>query len=327
MKKFKKLIPAMVMLLIATMLMGTTTYAWFSMNKTVTATGMMVTAQAEGSIVITNTSSLPTASVKTTNIDFTSVGNTNVYASTHAAIDATYTDGLKYVNNAEKINLETGLAKNATEKAAIAYSNAANVPSGKQYYKDFSVYIAGDGQAFEHQDITITLEGSSTGSNNINNAVSIDFYGLANASAAATATAANYKGTLNVAGVKNKADMTDHDAYTSFVIEDVTIPQTGTSSAYSVLMRVYYDGELIDTAGTNEGYTSYKAATGTAIANHYYYTDNLGTSVATVATGASVVGLYEVDTDASPKAYARTVDVADLEQVTLKVTFVASAHP
>ena len=47
MKKFKKLIPALCMLLISAVLMGTSTYAWFSMNTTVTATGMKVTAKSD----------------------------------------------------------------------------------------------------------------------------------------------------------------------------------------------------------------------------------------------------------------------------------------
>ena len=43
----KKLIPAICMLLVAASLLGTSTYAWFSMNKTVTATGMQVTAKSD----------------------------------------------------------------------------------------------------------------------------------------------------------------------------------------------------------------------------------------------------------------------------------------
>ncbi|MBO4384415.1 MAG: hypothetical protein J5854_03215 [Clostridia bacterium] len=42
-----KLIPALCMLLISAMMLGTTTYAWFSMNTTVTATGMNVTAKSD----------------------------------------------------------------------------------------------------------------------------------------------------------------------------------------------------------------------------------------------------------------------------------------
>lgn len=43
----KKLIPALCMLLIAAAMLGTSTYAWFSMNTTVTATGMQVKAKSD----------------------------------------------------------------------------------------------------------------------------------------------------------------------------------------------------------------------------------------------------------------------------------------
>ena len=52
MKKFKKLIPALCMLLISAVLMGTSTYAWFSMNKTVTAEGMQVTAKSNSTYLL-----------------------------------------------------------------------------------------------------------------------------------------------------------------------------------------------------------------------------------------------------------------------------------
>ena len=42
------------MLLVSAILVSTATYAWFSMNTQVTATGMQVKAQAEGGIVISN---------------------------------------------------------------------------------------------------------------------------------------------------------------------------------------------------------------------------------------------------------------------------------
>ena len=52
MKKFRKLLPALSMLLISALLMGSSTFAWFSMNTTVTATGMRVTAQTSGNLLI-----------------------------------------------------------------------------------------------------------------------------------------------------------------------------------------------------------------------------------------------------------------------------------
>ncbi|MBD9226207.1 MAG: hypothetical protein EGQ48_03090 [Clostridiales bacterium] len=47
MKKFRKLIPALCMLLVSALFVGTSTYAWFSMNKEVSATNMSVTAKAD----------------------------------------------------------------------------------------------------------------------------------------------------------------------------------------------------------------------------------------------------------------------------------------
>ena len=52
--KFKRLIPAACMLLVAAIIMGAASYAWLSMNTQVKATDMTVTAEAEGGIVITN---------------------------------------------------------------------------------------------------------------------------------------------------------------------------------------------------------------------------------------------------------------------------------
>ena len=52
MKKFRKLLPALSMLLISALLMGSSTFAWFSMNTEVTATGMQATAAASSSLLI-----------------------------------------------------------------------------------------------------------------------------------------------------------------------------------------------------------------------------------------------------------------------------------
>ncbi len=50
--KFKRLIPALAMLLVSAILLGTSTFAWFSMNTTVNATNMRVRAVAEQGILI-----------------------------------------------------------------------------------------------------------------------------------------------------------------------------------------------------------------------------------------------------------------------------------
>ena len=52
MKKFRKVIPALCMLLISAVLMSTSTFAWFSMNKKVTATGMQITAKSDSTYLL-----------------------------------------------------------------------------------------------------------------------------------------------------------------------------------------------------------------------------------------------------------------------------------
>lgn len=52
----KKIFSAAAMLAVSASMLATSTYAWFSMNTQVTATGMQVQAKAEGGIVISNES-------------------------------------------------------------------------------------------------------------------------------------------------------------------------------------------------------------------------------------------------------------------------------
>ena len=61
MKKFKKLIPALCMLLVSAVLVGTSTYAWFSMQDQVQVNGLQVTAQTDQPYLIIGTGDNNTA--------------------------------------------------------------------------------------------------------------------------------------------------------------------------------------------------------------------------------------------------------------------------
>ncbi len=52
MKKFRKLIPALFMLLVSALFVGTSTYAWFSMNTQVTANNMQVKAKSNATYLL-----------------------------------------------------------------------------------------------------------------------------------------------------------------------------------------------------------------------------------------------------------------------------------
>jgi len=51
-KTMRKIVPAVLMLLISAMLVGTSTYAWFAMNNKVTVTGMTVTTKVKENLMI-----------------------------------------------------------------------------------------------------------------------------------------------------------------------------------------------------------------------------------------------------------------------------------
>ena len=51
-KAFEKIIPALIMVAIATVLVGTSTFAWFSMNRKVTVTGMTVTTKVSDNLSV-----------------------------------------------------------------------------------------------------------------------------------------------------------------------------------------------------------------------------------------------------------------------------------
>ena len=53
--KFKRLIPALCMLLVSAVLMGTSTFAWFSMNREVSANNLSITAQADNPYLLIST--------------------------------------------------------------------------------------------------------------------------------------------------------------------------------------------------------------------------------------------------------------------------------
>lgn len=73
MKKFKKLIPALCMLLISAVLVGTSTYAWFSMNPNVSATGMTINAKSNSEFLVIVEGTTFTGEATTTSVTYTDV--------------------------------------------------------------------------------------------------------------------------------------------------------------------------------------------------------------------------------------------------------------
>lgn len=170
----KKLIPAFVMLLISAMLLGTSTFAWFSMNRTVQATNMRVEAIADQGLLINEVATATDANwddTATTNqteaihLHATSTANTAVWYVAHSKLSsssASASSGTASTNltSAGYSTLGSGTFATATETiAAVAGTNAqhdityvdadasGSYSNGEGYYVKFTYYLKSSAEA------------------------------------------------------------------------------------------------------------------------------------------------------------------------------------
>lgn len=182
MKKYLKLIPALCLLLVSAILMGTSTFAWFSMNTRVTATNMQVQAIADQGILInevadaTDTNwdnSVNTATATTIKLHATSTANTDTWyvayskSQDDAAVASSGTpssnltiDGYKVLGTDLTTATETVSAvAGSTAQRDILYvdkDNDSAYDENEGYYVKYTYYIKSSADA-------ITLTPTTTG--------------------------------------------------------------------------------------------------------------------------------------------------------------------
>lgn len=174
MKKFKKLIPAFCMLMVSAVLLGTSTYAWFSMNNTVTATGMSVTATTNTKyLLIGNSSDLSNATTTCAPVKATGgvSGETKVYPSAKATGNITigevslqegdwYTANSKVHSDSASIEYTTTV-ENETINENITNVTIINDNKGN-YHLVYKFYIGlADGTATSDLVFKNTVSGDS----------------------------------------------------------------------------------------------------------------------------------------------------------------------
>lgn len=253
----KKLIPAICLLLISAMMLGTSTYAWFSMNRTVTATNMQVKAVASSSLAIAQALNVGTLTETAFTTDVTSLIPATRYDATKYSAGTTGSDtdssGLIHVTNNGDVNASTGFAPTGK---SLAYTYCQN-EGDDVYYVDYVCYIASSGTALTAQDLNVKLfisksqyDAMATNvTNDTTHAVSVDFYVNVNAS-----TLGTYKGTLNLKTLTTADETpTTTSLYKTTSVEllsNGSIPKNGSATQYiQVTMRVYYDGALEKSSG------------------------------------------------------------------------------
>ncbi|MBO4539094.1 MAG: hypothetical protein J5781_02375, partial [Clostridia bacterium] len=177
-KAMRKMIPAVIMLLISAMLVGTSTYAWFSMNKTVTVTGMTVKAKGTDNVMIADATAvealnLPTESAESlyaygldqsrkgnlqpaSSIDgvsyyYTDSTNVNANGAARTANYTAYAEETTLSNSAaDKSNYDTGFNSNYGITGSVTTDNVAYA------YIDYSLYIKATNAADSAQNLRLS---------------------------------------------------------------------------------------------------------------------------------------------------------------------------
>jgi len=140
----RKLMPAFAMLAVSAMSLSSVTYAWFSMNTQVTATGMQVKAKAEGGIVISNSqkstwSAEATAQVTSASLYPTSYTNVGTEAGSWYHNKSDNADDSKSNQDATTYATLTDIALSSTSEG-VGYVNT-NGEAGYQANADAAYYL------------------------------------------------------------------------------------------------------------------------------------------------------------------------------------------
>jgi len=273
-KAMRKLIPAVIMLLISAMLVGTSTYAWFSMNRTVTVTGMKVTTTAGSNLYIVS-DSLDSVAKKADNLFGTSVDTADAVATVIEPVSTVNGKEFFYTTSAQSngdATTDSYTAYNANEVPTSgelsSFNSAYGIASGAVGYKDYVFQLkAYNADQVNAKPIKITklnliYAGIDTGKAHRVAVLVEDI---------SAGTAAGGSGTLKgiyaPAGAENFSDVSSDNYAISAAgsaptqltanyntVDPIASVPANTTKYYKVVIRLYLEGE--DTTCKNDTYAS-----------------------------------------------------------------------
>ena len=257
------------MLLISAVMLSTATFAWFSMNTTVQATGMKVKAVAEGGIVISNTnksswSSTANAQINAAEIVPTSAATTSTPAWVHAksenadeaqpnqavanyqsltlAWDTNSSEGIGYTDN------DSSGTKNEGDTAYVLLNNfyiksSADAITGTLYINDLTVTSSATGGTFNKLDNALRVLIIVNGTN------AFTFAPVLNQAGGTTTTTYKWKNTTDVYAryEGGTGNFVNQDIACSSV---TTIPNND-AEAINVKVYMFFEGEDANLKSTN----------------------------------------------------------------------------
>ncbi len=341
----KKLIPTVALALMGAAAVSGSTYAWFSMNKSVEAKGMKVQATTAGALVIGNSLSTITKQY----VNFADATGSHVLShSTHDdaityvegdAIPEGYEVGDKYSTSLKTISVNDGVDSNTGYLDGDAhYSEALNGTDdgSTQYFVDYHFYIASAGEAMNG---TIKMEMTDEMKANIEHYWGIN---MSKTTKDTVDTVFGFTADVYCSGVINSAMDEEEDAddlalnfKESFHFDDVNhsynlytgdIPSNKTTveveeedvevgQGLHVMLRIYLDGDYAKKAGTMTECASDAKCDGVS---KYFTLDSTTqdyTEVTGLKYGDDVQGKYMVGTPGAAQSskYVKTYKASTAE--------------
>lgn len=357
----KKLMPAAMMLAVSASMLGTSTYAWFTMNKEVTVTGMEVHTTVGSNLLISETTVDSTtakadSTFKTSDVDALPVALLEP-VSTINGVNYFYTNTNNVAGDGDV--LSDAYTAYSTESSALTAFNTNYGTSGAVGYVDYAFELKANNTTGSPQDINVTdisliYGGTDTAAlPAFRTAIFVEDLGVtgnrtapAGASAVSTSnliTILDKNGTSTYFDTGKAVDGVDsRAALNAKYQEDATIGSVanGATQYYKVIVRLWIEGE--DTTCNNSIFNTLKDnwALNLTIKLDNTATDTLNTSAGgakidlTSATASGentkiIDGItYYPITGSSPTVYADASGAITASSKIFKIqTIDGSEHP
>ena len=261
-KTLRKIIPAIAMLLISATLVGTSTFAWFSMNSKVTVTGMTVSTIVKDDLLIAPSAGGAESLVADSNFTTSYVANVTGILEPVSTVD-----GATFFYNDTKNTVKSGDARTNSYKsydpADTSTFNTNYGTAGAVGYVDYAFQLkATNTSTTESKNVRISAlnlvyGGSDTTHTAFRVAIFVDDMGVAGASDAVAPSSSTLLSILRKSGAQYFGATGTHtddavsatDAAPSSVNEKIDDAATigsvaaGTTHYFRVVVRLWLEGE------------------------------------------------------------------------------------
>ena len=233
------------MLLVAAVLLGSSTFAWFSMNRVVTATSMQVKARAEGGILIKRTITSGDATDASVNFGSTSAvallpTSTNDASAWWHAAGTAENDGTGIAASYETLTL----TNTAPAAAALGTGTKGDAANGLYYYVYDSFTVVPDSNSSAFTDLWVSECSVASANQELSKSLRIAIVCGSNVVICAPIEGATLSYDVGNTGSNNCTAIDTHSsATTALAKSNTTTLATGSASSQTVLVYAYFEGE------------------------------------------------------------------------------------